>query len=187
MNEEIKEIARKCSDTLKKGGIVLIPSSAGLLVTSNFIEGQGLQKLRSVSEKLNEEIVLVADRDEKLNYLLQDIPSLAYDLIEQSEKPVIIVYDRPSLNISKQLTGPGNTLPVMIIKDEVVSRTCNLGLKAIAAIIINNKKKENLEAMSAILPEIDYVVNLPEGSVPRQNVPSKLELKMNGEIKIIRK
>jgi hypothetical protein len=188
VNEEIKEIARISSATLKRGGLVAIPSTAGLLISANFIQGPGLSKLLKFSKELNEKVVIVTDKDEKLNYILHDIPSLAYSLIEHSEKPMIIEYDRPSMNIDKGLISPEGTLPVMIIKDELVSRTCNLGLKALATIIINTKNQdESLPVFSTILPEVEYVIELPANTKINSRTPSIISLGMGGDIVIIRK
>ncbi|MBA3898982.1 MAG: hypothetical protein H0X62_02045 [Bacteroidetes bacterium] len=188
INEDIKEFARICAATIKKGGIVGMPSSAGLLMAAHFTQGPGFEKLLEFAKKLKEKIIIVTDKDEKLNYILHDIPSLAYSLIEHSEKPMIIEYDKPSLNIHKDLVGPSGTLPVMILSDELVSRTCNLGLKAVAAIIINTKnQEESLPVFSAILPDVEYMVDLPENKKPKLRTPSIISLTMSGEVKIIRK
>jgi hypothetical protein len=188
VNEELKEIARISSATLKRGGLVAIPSTAGLLISANFIQGPGLNKLLEFAKKLNEKVIIVTDKDEKLNYILHDIPSLAYSLIEHSEKPMIIEYDQPSMNIDKGLVSPEGTIPVMILKDELVSRTCNLGLKAIAAIIINTRnQEESLPVFSTILPEVEYVIELPSNTKINSRTPSIISLGMSGDIKIIRK
>jgi L-threonylcarbamoyladenylate synthase len=184
MSEEIKEIAKACSDALKKGGIAAIPSSAGELIASNFIESPGLDKLLDLAKNLEKDVILVTGHVEKLNYLLQDIPELAYDLIDHSEKPIIIFFDKPSFNISKKLLRADNMIPALVLRDETISRMCNLGLKAMAAILLTAEEKAKL---SGILPELDYVVTLPTGASPKVAQPSVVGLKMNGEVKIIRK
>jgi L-threonylcarbamoyladenylate synthase len=177
---DLKEISKIASDNLKAGKIILFNSSLGGIIAGDFKNNNAIERLLKLKKESTSELILLADDSNKLNFLLEDVPSIAYDILEnQEQNKTVILFDAPLPSISSELLTQGS-LPVLILEDQLIKNICNRGIKALAALITNDSLEE-------LLHKVDYVVTLPHSSSLRIYKPTWISLKLNGEVKIIRK
>jgi hypothetical protein len=180
-NFDLREASAVSAERLKAGKIISLPTAAGNILAADFRNSASIEILSQIKAQADCELILLTDGTEKFNFILQDVPPLAYDIIEQSEEKMpVVVFDKPLAGLHKALLKENN-LPVLILPDALIKNICNRGVKVLAALIFND------ESHQGFLDKVDYIVTLPRAENPRPYKPSWISLKMNGEVKIIRK
>ncbi|MDQ3190488.1 MAG: Sua5/YciO/YrdC/YwlC family protein [Bacteroidota bacterium] len=180
----------QCIEILKKGGTVILQTSLGQIIATNAYDNKAVKKITEIKSQLNTESLIITDNESKLNMLLEDIPSLAYDLLENTNKPLIIKYDKPS-GFDADFLNEDRTLSIYISKDEIIRQITNRGIKALATVSLTIASKSQQWLVpgipETILQKADYIVNLQQENSPSFTSPTVISLKMNGEIKILQK
>jgi L-threonylcarbamoyladenylate synthase len=187
MDSEIK----RALETLKAGGIILYPTDTvwGLgcdATNSNAVEKIFRIKKRNESKSL----IVLLDQDIKLNKYVKEVPALAWDLIEFSDKPLTIVYDNVT-NMAHNAIAADGSAAIRITKDEFCKKLIyKLGkpLISTSANISGEVSPANFgEIDGEILRQVDYIVGLRQHEKTKSVASSIIKLKNNGEVSIIRK
>ncbi len=123
-----------------------------------------------------------------LEKYIQEVPEVAYQIIEFSNKPTTIIYDNP-IGLATNLIAEDNTLAIRIPKDEFCQKLIQQFRKPIVSTSANIAGEPTpnsfKEISTSILKGVDYVVNLQNEK--NNTKPSTIiKLSSNGEVKIIR-
>lgn len=176
-------------EALKKGNLILYPTDTvwgiGCDATNEEVVKRVYQlKNREDSKAL---ICLVANQA-MLERYVEDIPDVAYDIIDLATKPTTIVFDKPK-GLAKNLIASDNTIAIRVASDKFCQYLINKFGKPIVSTSANISgipSPKNFRAISdEILTGVDYVVNLhqeKENSSPS----SIIKLSNNGTVKVIR-
>jgi L-threonylcarbamoyladenylate synthase len=106
----MKEEIQKCIEVLNSGGIILYPTDTVWGIGCDATNEDAVQKIYKIKQREDSKslIVLVAN-DSMLNKHVKDIPELAWDIIDISEKPTTIVYAE-GLSLAKNLIAKDKSL-----------------------------------------------------------------------------
>lgn len=133
-------------------------------------------------------ICLVAN-DFMLEKYIEQVPEVAYDLIDLSEKPVTIIYDNPK-GIAPNLVASDNSLAVRVASDKFCQYLVNKFKKPIVSTSANISghptPKSFIEIDHSVIEGVDYTVNLYRDR--KNGSPSSIiKLGTDGTVKVIRK
>lgn len=174
---------------LKQGGMILYPTDTvwgiGCDATNfNAIEKIFELKKRNESKSL---ICLVSDL-KMLNYYIQSIPEMAYDILKYADKPTTIIYDKP-VRVAKNLIAQNNTLAIRIVEDGFTNQLIRKLKKPIVSTSANISGKSTPKSFKDInehiIKGVDYVVNLPHVKKTTKS-SSIIKLTNDGKVRIIR-
>ncbi|GLB49963.1 L-threonylcarbamoyladenylate synthase [Neptunitalea lumnitzerae] len=186
MQEEIHNSLK----TLKSGGTLLYPTDTVWGLGCDATNAEAVQKIYALKQREESKalICLVSDVV-MLERIFREIPDAAYDIIDHTDKPTTIIYDKPS-GIAKNLIGEDNSLAVRVVKDEFcrqLIRKLNRPIVSTSANISGSPTPKSFkEINNEILSGVDYVVNLHREKICSQ--PSTIiKLSGSGLVKIIRK
>ncbi len=177
--------------TLREGGTILYPTDTvwgvGCDATNELVVEKVLQiKQREESKSM---IILVSDVG-MLNRFVKEIPALAWDLIEMSEKPITIIYDSPR-GLAKNVLAADGSVGIRIVKDDFCQRMIHKFGKPIVSTSANFSGEPTPENFDAVAEEIknkvDLVVDWRQDDISKTKPSSIIKLKTNGEFVIIRK
>jgi L-threonylcarbamoyladenylate synthase len=176
--------------TLKKGGIILYPTDTVWGLGCDATNYSAVEKLYKFKKRENRKTMICLVNDFKmLNYHLEEIPEVAYSIIEHALDPTTIVYDKP-LRVSENLIAADNTLGIRMVKQGFCSDLLTRFKKPIVSTSANIAGKLTpktfQEIEEYILKGVDYVVNL-EHTKKTSKPSSIIKLSNNGEVKVIRK
>lgn len=180
---------KKAIAVLKKGGVILyntdtIPGLGCDATLENSIDRIFEIKNRPSNKSL---IILVAN-DGMLQRYVEEVPEVAWDIIDLSEKPTTIIYPKGK-NLAKNALAADGSIGIRMIKDGPLHQLIvQLGkpLVSTSANLSGNSSAQNLSEISAeILEKVDLIVDLPTNKTSIASSIIKIEL--NGEFKIIRK
>jgi L-threonylcarbamoyladenylate synthase len=184
-----KEIEKSIT-FLKKSGIIIYPTDTIWGIGCDATNDKAVKKIYDLKRRLETKtmIVLIAHPNE-LELYVDEVPPIAYDLIERWEKPLTIVYDRPK-NISKHLIGSDNTVAIRISKDSFSKMLIQQMGKPIVSTSANYSGETAplffKDIDPALLKEVDYVVNLYQNSMNEVKPSTIIRIYKDGSFEVIR-
>lgn len=187
MNEDIK----KALEVLKNGGVILYPTDTIWGIGCDATNEEAVEKLYAIKQRdKNKPMLVLLDNPGKLQSYIQDVPDIAWDLIDLSEKPLTIVFQNAK-NIAPSLINSDGTLGIRITNEDFSRNLCMRFRRPIVATSANIAGQTVPENFGDIDPDIinlvDYVVEYRQEEMYKQTPSSIIKLGSNGEIDVIRK
>lgn len=187
MQEDIK----KAIEVLKNGGIILYPTDTIWGIGCDATNEDAVKKVYELKQRSDSKSMLVLlDNPAKLQTYVQDVPDIAWDLIDLTDKPLTIIYDGAK-NLAIKLIAPDGSIGIRIT-DELFSRElCKQFRKPIVSTSANISDEPAPLVFSQIKPDIkngvDYIVKYRRNDNIKSKPSGILKLAKDGTINIIRK
>lgn len=186
MNEDIK----KAVEILNAGGLILYPTDTIWGIGCDATNEEAVHKVFELKKRIDSKaLIVLIDSTAKLDYYVEEVPDLAVDLIEMSEKPMTVIYDK-GRNIASSLLAEDGSLAIRVTEERFSNELCKRFRKAIVSTSANVSGMPSpqcfVEIQDEIINGVDYVVSYRQDDMQRAQASSILKLKNNGEIKIIR-
>ncbi|MDR3219795.1 MAG: threonylcarbamoyl-AMP synthase [Dysgonamonadaceae bacterium] len=186
MEEEIN----KTCEILKKGKIILYPTDTIWGIGCDATNEDAVKRIYAIKKRSDSKSMLVLlDSSAKLDFYVEDLPEIALDLIEVSDKPLTIIYSGAK-NLAPNLIAPDGSIGIRIT-DEVFSNSlCRRFRKPLVSTSANISGEPAPANFSEINPEIlrsvDYVVNYKKEDKQKSKPSGIIRLEKSGVVKIIR-
>ncbi len=186
MNEDIK----KAFDVLVAGGLILYPTDTIWGIGCDATNEDAVQRVYELKKRTDSKaLITLLDSPAKLDYYINDVPDVAWDLIELADKPLTIIYDN-ARNVAPNLIAEDGSLAIRITKEAFSQGLCNRFRKALVSTSANISGEPSPANFSEISEEIkngvDYIVQYRQDDTAKAKASSIIKLGKSGEIKIIR-
>lgn len=185
MNEEIQ----KAVEILKKGGVILYPTDTIWGIGCDATDEKAIERIYQIKQREESKSLIILVESERRLQEYIDVPPLAWDLIDLSEKPLTLVYDSPR-NLPDRLVSADNTIGIRLTKDEFCRKLIsklNKPLVSTSANISGEPSPENFSAISPkILEDVDYIINLRRENLDKKTASTVIKLSADGKVKVIR-
>ena len=179
----------KLLETLKSGGTILYPTDTIWGIGCDATNVQAIQKIFDIKTwDENKSFIILVETVKRLQDLV-DVPEVAWDIIDLSEKPVTIIYEKAD-GLPKELLAEDGSIGIRLIKDDFCKRLItkmNRPLVSTSANFSGDKSPMKFSDISAeIKNAVDFVVNDPEDKISEFSGSSIIKVWKDGRIKIIR-
>ena len=180
---------KNCIDVLSSGGLILYPTDTVWGIGCDATNADAVTKIYQLKKRIDSKaLICLVSNDFMLEKHIENVPDVAFDIIDIANKPTTIVYDNPK-GVAKNLIAIDNTLAVRIATDKFCQYLIGKFKKPIVSTSANISgiptPKCFKEISSDILKGVDYVVNLQRDS--QKNKPSSIiKLGNDGIVKVIR-
>lgn len=186
MEEDIK----KALEILKNGGIILYPTDTIWGLGCDATNETAVERIYQIKQRSDQKSMLVLlDNPAKIPTYVNEMPDVAWDLIELSNKPLTIIYS-DAKNLAKNLIADDGSIGIRISNDEFNQKLIQRFRKPIVSTSANlsgSTSPQNFnEINQEIIDSVDYVVKWKQDDFTKANPSSIIKLANNGEIKIIR-
>ncbi|MBQ7042736.1 MAG: threonylcarbamoyl-AMP synthase [Muribaculaceae bacterium] len=186
MDEDIK----LACETLRKGGVILYPTDTVWGIGCDAIQSNVVKRVFEIKRRADNKALIVMLGDEQLLELYVDeVPEIAYDLIDAAVKPLTIVYDG-GCNLAPELLGEDGSVGIRITKENFSSRLCRAYRKPIVSTSANISGEPTPaifdEISENIKNSVDYIVETRRDDNEPHLPSSVIKLGVGGTIKIIR-
>jgi L-threonylcarbamoyladenylate synthase len=176
---------------LKKGGVILYPTDTIWGIGCDATNPEAVDKIYAIKQRSDARSMLVLlDDAAGLERYLQEVPEIAWDMIELSDEPLTIIFPGAK-NLAKNLVPPDGTIGIRVVRDEFCRNLIRQFRKPIVSTSANISGKswpENFDAIDpVILQYVDYTVKWRQEDHTRGKPSSIIKLGIQGEIEIIRK
>lgn len=186
MNEDIK----KAIEVLNAGGLILYPTDTIWGIGCDATNAEAVKKVFELKKRVDSKaLIVLVDTTAKLDYYVEEVPDLATDLMEMSEKPMTIIFDN-ARNVAQNLIAEDGSLAVRVTEEQFSNELCKRFRKAIVSTSANVSGTPSPACFAEVTEEIksgvDYVVNYRQNETAKVAASSIIKLGLGGEIKIIR-
>ena len=108
MQEDIK----KAIEVLKSGGIILYPTDTIWGIGCDATNEEAVKRIYDLKQRDDSKSMLVLlDNPAKLQTYVQDVPEIAWDMIDLTDKPLTIIYDGAK-NLAANLIAPDGSIGI---------------------------------------------------------------------------
>ncbi len=176
--------------TLKSGGVLLYPSDTIWGLGCDVRNEQAIEKILELKNRPADKglIVLIA-KIEQLSEYVEQVPEIAWDLVEFAEDPLTIIYPKGK-NVSPSLLGPDGSIAIRLVKDEFCKGLIYRYQRAIVSTSANLSGEPSPINFAGIAPSIvtgvTQVLKNPTGEGPTKKASKIVQLGLYGDYKLIR-
>jgi L-threonylcarbamoyladenylate synthase len=187
----LREQVNKALEVLQKGGIILYPSDTIWGIGCDATNKDAVEKIIALKKRKDHKgFIVLLDSDSKLQSYVNEIPAIAYDLIEYAENPLTIVYSGAK-NLAKNVIGNDGSIGIRIVKHDFCTQLLQRFRKPIVSTSANFSGEDSPKNFHSINPEIydlvDYIVDFEQENQEQKPVSTIMKLEADGTFKFIRK
>ena len=185
----MEDIISKTLEVLKDGGVILYPSDTIPGIGCDASNEEAIKKVFEYKNRPEQKsLILLVSSEVMLQKYVREVPDVAWDLIDYSEKPTTIIYPEGK-NLPKICFAADGSVAIRIVKSGYLNKLIQkLGkpLVSTSANLSGEPSPLKMEEINKTLVEkVDFIVNLPFES--RSKASAIIKLEVNGVFKIIRK
>jgi L-threonylcarbamoyladenylate synthase len=176
--------------SLKSGGVILYPSDTIWGLGCDVRMDASIEKLLQIKQRPTEKgLIVLISKIEQLSEYVEEVPEIAWDLVEFAEDPLTVIYPKGK-NVSSHLLGPDGSIAIRLVKDEFCKGLIyryQRGIVSTSANLSGDASPINFETVVVSIKEqVDYILQNPN---PKKGSgkPSKIvKLGLGGEYALIR-
>lgn len=186
MEDEIK----KAIEVLNRGGIILYPTDTIWGIGCDATNKEAVRKVYEIKRRSDTKSMLVLlDTTAKLDYYVSELPELALDLIDLSDKPLTIIYSG-ARNLASNLIAEDKTIGIRVTSEAFSQTLCRRFRKPLVSTSANVSGQPAPSVFAEISEEIvrsvDHVVNYRRDDLTPAKPSGIIKLGAGGLIRIIR-
>ena len=176
-------------DVLLKGGIILYPTDTIWGIGCDATNEMAVERIYKLKKRADKEGMLVLlDSPGRLTQYVE-VPDVAWELIDVTEKPLTIIYPGAK-NLAVNLMAGDGSVGIRIVKDDFCIRLIQQFRKPVVSTSANMSGARSPQIFSEIkkdiIDSVDYVVRWRQDDSARINPSGIIKLGLNGEVKVIR-
>lgn len=173
---------------MNNGGIILYPTDTVWGLGCDARNPQAVARLFELKNRADKAMIVLVGSLAQLESIIPDVPEVAYQLIEYTDKPLTIIYDSAHM-VAPQLLGPDGTLAVRLPKHRFARDLCLNARYPIVSTSANFSGQPTAATFNEINPDLMHMVDYVCTSL-RDQKPGKpssiMRLSSGGEFKILR-
>ena len=186
----MKEDIQNCLDILRSGGIILYPTDTVWGIGCDASNPLAIQKVFDLKGRSSSKaLITLVGSEIMLERTVVNMPDIAWDLIETTNKPLTVIYDEV-MGIAANAISEDGSCGIRLANDSFCQKLIQRFGKPIISTSANVSGEETPMDFSSIsntiLNGVDFVVNYRQNETANQKSSNIIKLKNNGEIKIIR-
>ncbi len=178
-------------EVLKSGGIILYPTDTIWGLGCDACNSEAVDRIFEIKKRIDSKsMIVLVNTDFMIERYIDDVPEIAYQLIEVAEKPLTIIYPNAKF-VAENLIAEDKSLAIRVsnekfsnnliarFKRPIVSTSANISGEASPA----NFSKISKE----IINSVDYIVKFRQEETTESRASEIIKFNTNGSFKIIRK
>ncbi len=177
-------------ETLRKGGIILYPTDTIWGLGCDATRDDAVTRIYQLKKRTdNQPMLVLLDDAGKLPRYVTEVPEIAWDILDVTDKPLTIIYPGAK-NLAESLLAPDGSVGIRIVQDEFCNKLIHLFGKPIVSTSANLSGRlwpdtfKNID--ESLVSDVDYVVKWRQDDQLKGKPSGIIKLGINGEVKVIR-
>lgn len=175
---------------LQKGGVILYPTDTIWGIGCDACNEEAVKRIYEIKNRADSKSMLVLmENVALLDRYVDEVPDIAFDLIELTDKPLTIIYDGAK-NLAKNLVAEDGSIGIRITTEEFSSELIRRFKRPIVSTSANKSGNPSPscfdEIDQEIIDSVDYVVEYRQDDTHKAAPSGIIKLGRGGEIKVIR-
>ncbi|MEO8794737.1 MAG: L-threonylcarbamoyladenylate synthase [Daejeonella sp.] len=187
----LRDEVEKALKVLKEGGIILYPTDTIWGIGCDATNEEAVAKIFKIKgREESKSMIVLLDTDNKLASYVNNIPEMAYDLIEYAENPLTIIYSGAK-NLAKNAIAADGTIAIRIAKNDFCQQLIQRFRKPIISTSANISGQPSPATFDEIADEIkesvNYIVDWEQEKTAPKKPSTIMKLEPDGRFQFIRK
>ncbi|QDP84546.1 threonylcarbamoyl-AMP synthase [Chryseobacterium sp. SNU WT5] len=179
----------KIIETLKAGGTLLYPTDTIWGIGCDATNIEAINKIFEIKKReKNKSMIILVESAKRLQEIVE-VPEMAWELMDLSEKPITLIYDNPK-GLPKELLAEDGSIGIRLVDDLFLKKIItklNKPLVSTSANLSGQKSPMSFSDISKeIIDAVDYVSEENRDKVSEFSGSSVIRLWMDGRIKVVR-
>jgi len=178
-------------DTLRNGGLILYPTDTIWGIGCDATNPSAVDRVFQLKGRDHaKSLIILLDSDYKLQSYVQEVPEVAYQLIEYTERPLTIVYSGAK-NLAPNLLAPDGSIGIRIVQHPFCAALLQRFRKPIVSTSANLSGRPApatfTEVDQAIIEGVDHVVTYGQDNTRHGTASIVMKLEPGGQFSFIRR
>ena len=172
------------------GGLILYPTDTIWGIGCDATNEEAVRKVYALKRRSDHKaMLLLMDSSTKLNYYVQEVPDVAWDLIELADSPLTVIYSG-ARNVAPNLLAEDGSVGIRITQEEFSHKLCERFRKPLVSTSANVSGAPSpanfSEISETIKSGVDYIVRYRQEDLSKAAPSHIIKLGAGGLVKIIR-
>lgn len=187
---EWREDISRAITVMNHGGVILYPTDTIWGIGCDATNADAVRRVYEIKRRSDSKaLITLVDSEAKVQFYVDEVPDVAWDLMEFSNKPLTIILDG-ARNLASNLLADDGSVAIRVTKEEFSRNLCMRMKRAIvstSANISGTPAPRNFSEISEeILTAVDYVCTSRREECTNPSASSIIKLGRDGVVKIIR-
>jgi len=187
----LRDEVEKALKVIQDGGIILYPTDTIWGIGCDATNTEAIKKIFKLKQRDEaKSMIILLDTENKLESYVQEVPAIAYDLIEYAENPLTLVMPGAK-NISSALIAADGSVGVRVSSHQFCQQLIQRLRKPIVSTSANISGSPSPQNFSEIAQEIidgvDYVVDLDRHDLSKKKPSTIMRIEPDGRFEFIRR
>ncbi|MBE99858.1 L-threonylcarbamoyladenylate synthase [Flavobacterium coralii] len=187
--QDINTEVHNAFEVIKNGGIILYPTDTVWGIGCDATNPDAVKKIYALKQREeSKSMIVLVNGDRMLYNVFSEIPEVAWQIIEVTDKPTTLVLDKPK-NVAPNLIAEDNTLGVRLVTEPFCYKLMERMKKPLVSTSANVSGVPTPNSFKEIdhhiLDGVDYIVNLHHDKIAAK--PSSIiKIGNDLQVKVIR-
>jgi L-threonylcarbamoyladenylate synthase len=185
-SEDIKQAV----EVLRKGGVIIYPTDTIWGIGCDATNSEAVRRIFEIKHRADSKaLITLVGSIAALERTVDEVPDIAYQLIEVADKPLTIIYDH-GRNVAPELLAEDGSIGIRVTTEEFSAALCKAfgkPLVSTSANISGQPSPTNFsEIVDGVLSAADYVCTSRRDETAHNTPSSIIKISAGGLFKIIR-
>jgi L-threonylcarbamoyladenylate synthase len=186
-----KEDINSALETLRSGGLILYPTDTIWGIGCDATNPDAVEKIFALKGRdKGKSMIILLGNDNQLSSYVREVPEVAYELIEATDKPLTIIYSNAK-NLAENVVADDGSIGIRIVNHPFCEQLLQRFRKPIVSTSANISGDPSARNFSEISEEIingvDYVVKFGQQELANGTASTIMKLDPSGKFEFIRK
>jgi len=186
-----KDDMKQALDTLKAGGIILYPTDTIWGIGCDATNPEAVEKIFALKGRdKGKSMIVLLGNDYQLEAYVQEVPEVAYQLIEVADKPLTIIYNKAK-NLAPNVVAEDGSIGIRVVQHPFCEELIQRFRKPIVSTSANISGDATAQNFAEIADEIkegvDYVVQYGQTDMSKHQASTIMKIDASGKFEFIRK
>lgn len=186
-----REDINQALETLKNGGLILYPTDTIWGIGCDATNPEAVEKVFALKGRdKSKSMLILLHNDNQLASYVREIPEVAYELIEVTERPLTIIYSGAK-NLAENAIAEDGTIGIRVVNHPFCQQLLQRFRKPIISTSANISGQSSAGNFDEISDEIkdgvDYIVKFSQHDTSKGKPSLIMKLDPSGKFEFIRK
>ncbi|MCQ2212877.1 MAG: threonylcarbamoyl-AMP synthase [Bacteroidaceae bacterium] len=186
----LQDEVKKAVEVLKAGGVILYPTDTVWGIGCDATNPEAVKKVYAIKRRDDSKaLISLVDSDVRLQRYVRNVADVTWDMIELSEKPLTIIFDKVT-GLAPNLIAEDGSAGIRVTREEFSKELCFRFQKPIVSTSANISGEPTALTYDEISDEIkdavDYIVKYNRQCKEKHKPSSIIKMSANGQFSIIR-
>ncbi|GEM67690.1 threonylcarbamoyl-AMP synthase [Sphingobacterium mizutaii NBRC 14946 = DSM 11724] len=186
-----KEDLNQALETLKSGGLILYPTDTIWGIGCDATNPEAVEKIFALKGRdKGKSMIILLGNDNQLQSYVSEVPEVAYELLEATDKPLTIIYSNAK-NLAANVVAEDGSIGIRVVNHPFCEQLLQRFRKPIVSTSANISGEASarnfVEVSDEIVNGVDYVVKFGQQDPSNGTASTIMKLDPSGKFEFIRK